>query len=80
MQLAGITFSEQRVSTPGIDWSVLRAGEGEPVLLLHGFPDSPAGFSQQVGPLLEQGYQLLLPWLPVRSSRWSAGPSRRKLA
>lgn len=39
-------------------------GEGEPVLLLHGFPDSGDLWRHQVGPLAEAGFRTIVPDLP----------------
>lgn len=39
-------------------------GEGEPVLFLHGFPDTPEGFSGQVDAFSSAGYRCILPYMP----------------
>lgn len=36
-------------------------GEGEPALLVHGFPDSRAVWREQVGPLAEAGFRVIAP-------------------
>lgn len=64
MILGGIQFSERNLSIGMINWVLLEAGSGEPVMLLHGFPDTPHTFSEQAGPLIEQGYKVIIPWLP----------------
>jgi pimeloyl-ACP methyl ester carboxylesterase len=37
------------------------AGEGPPVLLLHGFPDTAALWRHQVGPLVDAGFRVITP-------------------
>jgi pimeloyl-ACP methyl ester carboxylesterase len=37
------------------------AGEGPPVLLVHGFPDSGRVWRHQVGPLAEAGFRVIVP-------------------
>ena len=39
-------------------------GEGQPFLLLHGFPDTPHTFRHQVPALVERGYRCIVPYLP----------------
>jgi pimeloyl-ACP methyl ester carboxylesterase len=43
----------------GIEYEVL--GEGRPVVLLHGFPDSGRLWRHQVGALAESGFQVIVP-------------------
>lgn len=50
-----------RVSTGEIELSVLDAGEGEPVLLLHGFPDSARLWRRQIPALLDAGHRVVAP-------------------
>lgn len=50
-----------RVSVGEIELSVVDAGEGEPVLLLHGFPDSAGLWRRQIPALLEAGYRVVAP-------------------
>jgi pimeloyl-ACP methyl ester carboxylesterase len=45
----------------GVTLAVETTGDGPPVLLLHGFPDSGAVWRHQVGPLVESGRQVILP-------------------
>ena len=42
-------------------WSI---GEGQPVLVLHGFPDAPIGMSPLVERLVTAGYRAIVPSLP----------------
>lgn len=44
--------------------TVWSAGEGPPLWLLHGFPDTAASFTEIAGPLLEAGYTLRIPAMP----------------
>ena len=39
------------------------AGEGPPVLLIHGFPDTPHGWERIGAGLADAGYRALRPWL-----------------
>jgi pimeloyl-ACP methyl ester carboxylesterase len=47
------------VAGVGIEYEV--TGEGRPVVLLHGFPDSGRLWRHQVGPLAESGFQVIVP-------------------
>lgn len=49
------------IQTNGIKLHVAQAGEGMPVLLLHGFPEFWYGWHPLIEPLTEAGYQL---WMP----------------
>ncbi|MEL6151796.1 MAG: alpha/beta hydrolase [Chloroflexota bacterium] len=51
------------VETNGITLHVMRAGhnEGEPVILLHGFPEFWYGWHNQIAPLAEAGYRVVIP-------------------
>jgi pimeloyl-ACP methyl ester carboxylesterase len=44
-------------------FSALAAGEGETVLLLHGFPDTPETFAAQLPALAEAGYRAVAPMM-----------------
>ncbi|MGI9117283.1 MAG: alpha/beta fold hydrolase [Gaiellales bacterium] len=46
------------------DLAVWEVGEGEPVLVLHGFPDAPVGMRPRVGRLAGAGFRCLVPALP----------------
>ena len=41
-----------------------RSGSGPPLWLLHGFPDTVAGFTEIAGPLRDAGFTVLVPALP----------------
>ena len=47
----------------GINLHVVMAGrvDGQPVILLHGFPEFWWGWSKQIGPLAERGYRVIVP-------------------
>lgn len=51
------------IETNGIKLHVMIAGpsSGEPVILLHGFPEFWFGWHQQIEPLAEQGYRVIVP-------------------
>jgi pimeloyl-ACP methyl ester carboxylesterase len=57
-------FIEQDVIINGVRLRVLTAGEetGQPVICLHGFPDTPHTFEHQYPLLLQQGYRIIAPW------------------
>lgn len=45
----------------GLAFPVITAGQGVPVILLHGFPDSPASFAAQLPALAAAGWQAIAP-------------------
>jgi pimeloyl-ACP methyl ester carboxylesterase len=45
----------------GLHMYVASAGEGPPVLLLHGFPDTHVVWRKQMGPLAEAGFRVIAP-------------------
>src|SRR5215213_556776 len=51
----------RRVQGDGVEISVLDEGEGRPVLLLHGFPDSSKLWRLQVPVLVDAGFRVLAP-------------------
>jgi pimeloyl-ACP methyl ester carboxylesterase len=51
----------KRVAGDGVTLAVLDEGEGQPVLLLHGFPDSSALWRNQVPALVEAGFRAVAP-------------------
>lgn len=61
-ELPGLSLKHYPVGD--IRWGVFEGGQGEPVMLLHGFPDTPHSFRHQVRPLLDAGFRVLLPFLP----------------
>jgi pimeloyl-ACP methyl ester carboxylesterase len=52
---------EKRLQVGGHSIAVYDGGSGPAVLLLHGNPDSAAGWRNQVGPLLTAGYRVIAP-------------------
>ena len=57
------------VSANGVDLNVEVHGEGVPVLLLHGWPDSSALWRAQVPVLAAHGFQVITPDLRGSSVR-----------
>lgn len=58
---AGEPPQPQRLCVNGIGLAVWIAGEGEPVLLLHGFPDTHLVWRRQLGALAAAGYRVIAP-------------------
>jgi len=56
----------------GIDFHALVAGEGDPVLLLHGFPDIQESFHHHLEALAEVGFRAIAP--PLRGYPPTKGP------
>lgn len=52
---------ERRIATNGIELNVFEAGEGPPVILLHGFPECWASWGPQFHHLVDQGYHVIAP-------------------
>jgi pimeloyl-ACP methyl ester carboxylesterase len=48
-----------KVDSSGVSLDVEVTGEGRPVVLVHGFPDTKRLWSKQVGPLADAGYQVI---------------------
>jgi pimeloyl-ACP methyl ester carboxylesterase len=61
------------ITLNGLDFNVLDEGHGEPVLLLHGFPDSHALWRHQVRALADAGYRVIAP--DLRGFGQSAKPA-----
>src|SRR5213592_3504094 len=51
----------RRVSGDGLELAVVDEGEGRPVLLLHGFPDSSHVWRHQVPALVDAGMRVIAP-------------------
>jgi pimeloyl-ACP methyl ester carboxylesterase len=49
------------VEAGGLEFPVVDAGTGPPVLLLHGFPDSRHLWRHQIGPLVDAGFRVVAP-------------------
>lgn len=58
-QSEGHRFERHRVR--GVDLSVLRAGEGVPLLLLHGYPETSRIWLRVIGPLAACGFEVVAP-------------------
>lgn len=59
--VAGQGLEPARIQLGDIELSVVDAGEGEPVLLLHGFPDSARLWRRQIPALVDAGYRVVAP-------------------
>jgi len=53
--------SSKKLRINGIEMNVLIAGEGPPVLLVHGYPDDHTVWRNQIPALLAAGYQVIAP-------------------
>lgn len=51
------------ISAEGLEFAYREWGEGRPVLLLHGFPDSPGSWEGVAERLAAAGYRAVAPWL-----------------
>ena len=47
--------------TNGITMEYFEQGEGTPVLLLHGFPEHPFSWRNQVDPIAAAGFRVIVP-------------------
>lgn len=54
-------FPSRRVQANGLNFNVIDVGEGEPVMLVHGFPDTHAVWRKQILALVEAGYRVIAP-------------------
>lgn len=54
-------YETLKIRSNGIEMHVTAAGEGPPVLLLHGFPDTHRVWKAQIGPLAAAGYRVYAP-------------------
>jgi len=55
----------QHVRTPVLDiaYEAFGPADGDPIVLLHGFPYDPRGFDQMTPPLVAEGYRVIVPYL-----------------
>jgi haloacetate dehalogenase len=69
-------FSVLDCTTPRVRFAGVRGGEGPPVLLLHGYPETHATW-HAVAPALAVRYTVIIPDLPGygRSQTLDAGPT-----
>ena len=56
-------FARRRVAAAGIEINCRLGGEGQPVLLLHGYPETHACW-HRLAPVLAEGFNLVIPDLP----------------
>ena len=58
-----MTINFEYITTNGIRLHTALAGpeDGEPVFLLHGFPDAWFGWEAQIGPLADAGFRVIVP-------------------
>lgn len=54
-------LQQQLIDVGGIALNVASVGEGKPVVLLHGFPDTHATWRKQVPALVNAGYRVIAP-------------------
>lgn len=57
-ELEELTFSSGNST-----FNALSAGQGECVILLHGFPDTPSSFEHQIQSISQAGYRVIAPYL-----------------
>ncbi|MCH8235504.1 MAG: alpha/beta fold hydrolase, partial [Chloroflexi bacterium] len=51
----------RRIEANGLSFHVTDSGEGPPVVLLHGFPDTSALWRNQIAALVEAGFRCIAP-------------------
>src|SRR5687767_14429699 len=66
----------ERIEGDGLQLPVARAGEGPPVILLHGFPENWTSWRHQIAPLVAAGYSVMAP--DLRGYGRSDRPSGRE--
>ena len=72
----GVTVHHRHVRGDGVDLHVAIAGDGPPVILLHGFPENWRSWRKQIRTLVGAGLSV---WMPdMRGYNWSARPSSRE--
>jgi pimeloyl-ACP methyl ester carboxylesterase len=54
-------MSDRYIETNGIRLHAVEAGDGPPIILLHGFPEFWYGWRHQIGPLADAGFRVLAP-------------------
>jgi len=47
----------------GLAWRFYEAGSGEPVVLFHGFPDTPQSYEAIANALVQSGRRVIIPYL-----------------
>jgi pimeloyl-ACP methyl ester carboxylesterase len=56
--IQGVAVRHHRVSSDGVDLHVAVAGDGPPVVLLHGFPENWRSWQHQFAPLVHAGFSV----------------------
>lgn len=59
--VGAMEIRHEQLRGDGVDLHVARAGEGPPVVLLHGFPENWTSWRHQLAPLVEAGFSVLAP-------------------
>ena len=54
-------FTSKKLRINGIEMNVIDVGQGEPVLLVHGFPDTHQVWRHQIPALVNTGYRVIAP-------------------
>lgn len=73
--MTSLKLRQQRVEGDGIKLHVTIAGEGPPVILLHGFPENSLCWRKQMPPLAQAGFSV---WMPdMRGYNLSDRPQSR---
>lgn len=67
---------QRRLHINGFEMNLVDAGQGEPVLLVHGFPDDHTVWREQIPALLAAGYRVIAP--DLRGCGDSAAPRGRR--
>ena len=61
--LATAQFQQEVIGVESVDFNVYHAGRGDPLLLLHGFPETARGWSKMAPPLADH-FHVIVPDLP----------------
>ena len=59
--MAAAELRHERIRGDGVELHVARAGEGPPVILLHGFPENWTSWTRQIDPLVAAGFSVMAP-------------------
>ncbi len=54
-------FPTKRIVVDGLGFNVVDVGEGKPLLLIHGYPDSHTAWRHQIPELVKAGYRVIAP-------------------
>lgn len=54
-------MSEKQIELSGLNFRVLDEGSGQPILLIHGFPDSADLWRNQIPALVKAGFRAIAP-------------------